>query len=73
MGYIEIISLDDDGVTIKNFDELTTDEKIEIDVEVSLQSAGLAKRTGLLCFTCLVPIPSGMGHSFCEQHKPKTL
>ena len=70
MGYIEIISFDENGVTKKNFDELTPDEKLSLEVDVDLALNGFEK-IQLLCFTCFIPIPSGLGHSFCEKHKPK--
>lgn len=72
MGYIEIISLDNDGVTVKRLEELTADERLSLEVEVDLVELGF-EESGLLCFECLKPIPSGLGHSYCDAHKPKTL
>ena len=71
MGYIEIFSMDENGAGWKDLSELTADERVSLEVDVDLALLGLNGEIGLLCFTCLKPIPSGMGHSFCEQHKPK--
>ena len=70
MGYIEIISIDDDGVSKKNFDELTEDEKLSLEVDVDLATAGF-EEIKLLCVVCLVPIASGQGHCYCPRHLPK--
>ena len=66
MSDIEITTLDDDGST-KKFSELNDDEKISLEVDVDLALNGFEKVT-LLCIVCSVPIPSGMGHSYCETH-----
>lgn len=71
MGYIEIISFDENGVTKKNFDELTADEKLSLEVDLDLATVGLEK-IQLLCVVCYVPIASGLGHCYCEKHKPKS-
>ena len=69
MGFVEIISFDENGVTKKNLNELSFDERLSLEVDVDLALAGLEK-TQLLCVTCYKPIPSGLGHSYCETHKP---
>jgi hypothetical protein len=68
MGYIEIISFDENGVTKKNLNELTFDEKLSLEVDVDLALAGFEK-TKLLCVNCLVEIPNGVGF-YCEKHTP---
>lgn len=70
MGYIEIISIDENGVSKKNFDELTFDEKLSLEVDVDLALAGF-EEIKLLCVVCLVPIASGQGHCYCPRHLPK--
>jgi hypothetical protein len=71
MGFIEIITIDEDGVTKKNFDELTEDEKLSLEVDVDLALNGFEK-VQLLCVVCLVPIQSGLGHCYCDKHLPKS-
>lgn len=63
MGYLEIISFDSDGVTVKSVSELSESERL--DIELDLVSG--APMT-LVCFECYKPIPDGSG-SFCEKHK----
>lgn len=65
MGFIEIISMNEDGVTVKNLSELTESERLDLELDIVTGNVG-----GLLCVTCYKPIPSGMGHSYCEAHKP---
>jgi hypothetical protein len=57
---IEIISINENGVTTKSFDELSSDEKFVI--ELHLNDAKL------LCYECYEPIPDGFG-AFCSKHK----
>lgn len=67
MASIEIISIDEDGVSKKNFDELTEDEKLSLEVEVDLATVGL-EEAQLVCVVCLAFIPNGSGF-VCEKHK----
>jgi hypothetical protein len=57
---IEIISLNENGVTTKSFDELSEDEKFVLDLHLN--------DAKLLCYTCYEPIPNGVG-AFCSKHK----
>jgi len=57
---IEIILLDEDGVTTKSFAELSSDEKFDLDLHLN--------DAKLLCYTCYEPIPDGFG-AFCSKHK----
>ena len=70
MAELEIVTLDENGVSVKKFSELNADEKIALEVDVDLALAGFEK-TQLLCVVCSVAIPSGLGHSYCVTHKPK--
>jgi hypothetical protein len=69
MGYIEIISFDENGVTKKNLNELNFDERVSLEVDVDLALSGFEK-VQLLCVNCLVEIPSGSGF-YCKKHLPK--
>lgn len=68
MGYIEIISIDENGVSKKMLDELNSDELLSLEVDVDLALNGFEK-VQLLCVVCLVPIASGQGHCYCPRHK----
>lgn len=70
MGYIEIISIDENGVSRKNLDELNFDERLSLEVDVDLALNNFAE-IKLLCVVCLVPIASGQGHCYCPRHAPK--
>ena len=70
MGHIEIISIDEDGVSKQNLDELSFDERLSLEVDVDLALNGFEK-VQLLCVVCLVPIASGQGHCYCPRHAPK--
>lgn len=70
MGYIQIFTADENGAGWKDFDELTEDEKLSLEVDVDLATAGF-EEIKLLCVVCLVPIASGQGHCYCPRHLPK--
>jgi len=61
MSYLEMISLDESGVTVTPIDEISIGDEIEI--LFALPQATLA------CVVCLAPVQSGLGHSFCPRHK----
>lgn len=63
MGYLEIISFDADGVTVKRVEELTDAERLDIELDL-VSGAPMS----LVCFECYKPIPDGSG-SFCDSHK----
>lgn len=70
MSELEIITLTEDGVSVKRLEELTADERLSLEVEVDLAEMGL-EQVRLLCVVCLAPVASGQGHSFCPRHLPK--
>jgi hypothetical protein len=53
-----------DGVTTLPVSALPIGDSIEIELALSMGNYTLA------CVVCLVPIPSGLGHCYCEMHKP---
>jgi hypothetical protein len=63
MSYLEMISLDETGVTVTPIDEISIGDEIEI--LFALPQATLA------CVVCLAPVQSGLGHSFCPRHLKK--
>ena len=64
MGYLKMIELNENGVTTKDISEISIGDEIEI--LMALQ----AGEYSLACVDCFKPIPSGMGHSYCEAHVP---
>lgn len=64
MGYIETFIMDNQGAGWKNLDELTDDEKLEL--ELALLDSNNVQ---LACVTCFKPIQGGTGSSYCEQHR----
>lgn len=64
MGYCEMISIDENGVTVTPISEISIGDEIE--TLMALEQ----KAYTLCCVVCFVPIPSGMGHCYCERHKP---
>ena len=65
MGYLEMISIDENGVTVTPVSEISIGDEIE--TLMALEQ----KAYTLCCVDCFKPIPSGMGHSYCETHLPK--
>jgi hypothetical protein len=61
---LEFIKINNDGVNTKSFDELTNDEKIDLELAI------LVDDVKMLCVNCLVEIPKGSGF-FCNSHIPK--
>jgi hypothetical protein len=66
MGYCEIFQMTPDGAGWTNLDDLSIGDKVELELALMTEP-----KVQLLCVVCLVPVPSGMGHSYCETHKPK--
>ena len=59
---LEFIEINENGVTKKSFDELDTNEKMDLELAIMLNDVKL------ICVTCLVEIPNGIGF-YCEKHK----
>ena len=70
MGFVTITTFDENGVTTKDLSELTFDERLSLEVDVDLATAGL-EPVQLLCVVCLTAIPSGLGHCYCPRHTPE--
>lgn len=68
MGFIEVFVMNESGAGWKDLSELTTDERISLEVEVDLSLAGFSDPVQMLCYVCLTAIPSGTGNA-CERHK----
>lgn len=64
MGYLTFTEITADGVTTKDISEISIGDEIETLMALKAGAFTLA------CVVCLVPIPSGMGHCYCEKHKP---
>ena len=62
MGYIKNFVMDNQGAGWKTFDELTDDEKL--DLELALLDSNNVQ---VACVICFKPIPSGIGNT-CEPH-----
>ena len=62
MAELKFTKIDENGVSEKTLDELTLDERLDVELGVML---GVSH---LLCATCLVAIPKGTGF-FCDRHK----
>ena len=63
MGYIKNFVMDNQGAGWKSFDELTNDEKL--DLELALLDSNSVQ---VACVICFKPIPSGTGNT-CEPHR----
>jgi hypothetical protein len=59
---LEFIKIDEMGVSQKNFDGLSSDEKLDLELAI------LVDDLKMLCVTCLKEIPKGSGF-YCETHK----
>lgn len=66
MGYIKVISMNEDGVTTRDFEDLSKDELI--DIELALMTRDPNDNT-LLCNICFKPFAGGVGSSYCEEHR----
>lgn len=64
MGYLEMITFDENGVTRTPVSEISIGDEIETLMALKQGAYTLA------CVDCFKPIPSGMGHSYCERHVP---
>ena len=64
MGYLNFIEITPEGVTTKDVSEISIGDEIE--TLMALEQ----KAYTLCCVECFIPIPSGMGHCYCEKHKP---
>ena len=64
MGYLEMITINEDGVTRTPVSEISIGDEIE--TIMALEQGAYT----LCCVDCFKPIPSGMGHSYCETHVP---
>ena len=71
MGNLQVFQMDTDGAGWVSLSTLPVSERIALEVEADLANAGMSERPTLLCFTCLRPIPSGTGSSFCSTHGGK--
>jgi hypothetical protein len=63
MGYLEIFEMNENGAGWVNVNDLPLGEVMAIEIELATQPT----TAQLLCAMCLTPIPSGMGHSFCDR------
>ena len=64
MSYLEIFEMNSNGAGWVDVNELPIGDVMAIEIELATQPT----TAQLLCVVCLVPIPSGMGHSFCANH-----
>jgi hypothetical protein len=67
MGFIQITTVSENGVTTKDLSELTADERLSLEVDVDLALNGL-EEVKLLCVVCLAPVQVGLGHCYCPRH-----
>ena len=65
MGKMEVFQMDSEGAGWTPIEELSVGDKVELELAI------VSGKVQLLCVSCGVPVPSGMGHSYCERHKPK--
>lgn len=63
---IQIISMNKDGVTTRNIEELSKDELI--DIELAIMTSDPNDNT-LLCIKCHKPFQGGVRSSYCETHR----
>jgi len=63
MGYLEVFEMNSNGAGWVDVNELPIGDVMELEIELATSAPAVQ----LLCVSCLVPIPSGMGHSFCNR------
>lgn len=63
MGYIQITTINADGVTTKDLSQLTDSERLDVELDLVLGAT-----VKLLCTKCHAPIPSGQGRTTCQNH-----
>lgn len=63
MGYLEVFEMNSNGAGWVDVNELPIGDVMELEIELATSTPTVQ----LLCAMCLVPIPSGMGHSFCNR------
>lgn len=68
MGNIQVFIADENGAGWKDVSKMTDDEWSELAVDIALAEMNM-QEVQLLCVTCLAPIPSGTGSSYCDNHK----
>ena len=62
MADLEIFVMNDEGAGWVTLDQLSQDEKLDLELGV------LTNDVKTLCYVCLTAIPSGTGNA-CENHK----
>lgn len=62
MGYLEMISINEDGVTVTPVSEISIGDEIETLMALEQGAYTLA------CVVCFTPVQSGLGHSYCPRH-----
>lgn len=64
MDSLQVFTMDNDGAGWVPLDSLPFADKVELQLALDTNAP-----MQLLCVVCLVPIPSGMGHCYCDKHK----
>lgn len=64
MGYLEVFEMNESGAGWVDVNDLPIGDVMAIEIELATNPKPVAT---LLCAMCLTPIPSGMGHSFCNK------
>ena len=67
MGFIEIINLDENGVSRTDISELSFADSVELELALATPNA-----IQIACVICFCPIPSGTGNNTCEAHRGMT-
>lgn len=62
MSDLEIFEMNSEGA---GWVPLSLADKVSIEIDLATKA-----EVKLLCITCSVPVPDGMGHSYCERHLP---
>ena len=65
MSDLTYTDLTPDGVTTLPVEALPIGDRIELELALAQGNYSLA------CVVCLVPVPSGRGHSYCDRHLPQ--
>jgi hypothetical protein len=65
MGYLEMFEMNENGAGWVSFESVSFADKVELQLGLDTNNYTLA------CVVCLVPIKSGMGHSYCDRHNPR--
>ena len=64
MSDLQVFQMDNNGAGWVSFDSLPFADKVELQLALDTNAP-----SQLLCVVCLVPIPSGLGHCYCDKHK----